>query len=414
MIVLGLFCALLFIYSLISKRARNMIITAPMIFAAAGILIVFLSPKLFAGDFDNKAFLIVGEITLAMVLFSDATHINLRRVMREYKLPSRLLGVAMPLVMLLGTIVALLLFSDLSFWEAAVLGAILAPTDASLGMAVITNPRVPAPIREALTLEGGLNDGLAVPFMMLFIALARVDSPLSDTSWVAYAGQQIVLGFLVGVVAGWLGGWLIAQAKKSNWMAKPAQELALLSLAVFSWWLAENVLGGNGFIAAFIAGAVVRHGYEDADEEMVAINEAWGHLLVYLVFYLFGIAVAPDLLLLTAPFWIYAVLSLTVARMLPVWLSMRNTGVQRASKIFMGWFGPRGLASVVLGLVYLKEKAHLQGEQTIVLAVIATVLLSIFAHGISAAPGIKLYARRVAGFPPDAPECQETGLEEAH
>ena len=208
MIVLGLFCVLLFIYSLISKRAQNMILTAPMIFTTAGILIVFLSPKLFAGDFDEKAFLIVGEITLALVLFFDATHINLRRVMQEIKLPSRLLGVAMPLVMLTGLVIAMLIFTDLSFWEAAVLGAILAPTDASLGLAVITSKRVPSTIREALTLEGGLNDGLAVPFMMLFIALARVDSPLSDTSWVTYAGQQIVMGLLVGVIAGWLGGWL--------------------------------------------------------------------------------------------------------------------------------------------------------------------------------------------------------------
>jgi NhaP-type Na+/H+ or K+/H+ antiporter len=416
MIVLGLFVALLFIYSLFSKRAQGMIITAPMIFATAGILIVFLQPKLFVGDFDNKAFLIVGEITLALVLFSDATHINLRRVMREYQLPSRLLGVAMPLVMLMGTVFAMLLFTDLSFWEAAVLGVILAPTDASLGLAVITSKRVPAPIREALTLEGGLNDGLAVPFMMLFIALARVDSPLGDTSWVMYAGQQIVLGFLVGLVLGWLGGWLTAQAKKNGWMAKPAQELALLSLAVFSWWLSENVLGGNGFIAAFIAGAVVRRGYESIGEEMVEINEAWAHLLIYLVFYLFGITVAPDLLLLTVPFWMYAIVSLTVVRMLPVWLSMHNTGVQRASKVFMGWFGPRGLASVVLGLVYIKEKAHLPGEQTIILAVIATVLLSIFAHGISAAPGIKLYSRRVASFPSDAPECHaaQSELAEAH
>jgi len=414
MIVLGLFCALLFVYSLISKRARNMIITAPMIFATTGIMIVFLQPKLFDSDFEGKAFLIVGEITLALVLFSDATHINLRRVIREYQLPSRLLGAAMPLVMLMGTVVALLLFSDLSFWEAAVLGAILAPTDASLGLAVITNPRVPAPIREALSLEGGLNDGLSIPFMMLFIALARVDAPLSDTSWVMYAGQQIVLGFLVGLVLGWLGGWLMAQAKKSDWIAKPAQELALLSLAVFSWWLAENVLGGNGFISAFIAGAVVRSGYEDAGEEMVRINEAWGDLLVYLVFYLFGMVIAPDLLLLTAPFWLYAILSLSLVRILPVWLSMRKTGVQRSSKIFLGWFGPRGLSSVVLGLIYLKEKAHLPGEDTIILAVIATVLLSIFAHGISAAPGISLYARQVARFPSDAPECQESEMVEAH
>ena len=412
MIIMGIFLALLFFYSLMSKRARGMIITAPMIFTSVGILIVLLIPELFKSDFDEKAFLVIGEITLALVLFSDATHINLRRVMQEYQLPSRLLAAAMPLTILMGTIIAVMLFSDLSFWEAAVLGAILSPTDASLGLAVITSKRVPARIREALTLEGGLNDGLAVPFMMLFIALARVDSPLADTSWISYAGQQIVIGFLTGMVLGWLGGWLTARAKKSGWMAKPAQELALLSLAVFSWWLAENVLGGNGFISAFVAGVVVRRGYESAGEEMVEFNEAWGDLLIYLVFFLFGMVIVPDLPLLTAPLWLYAILSLTVVRMLPVWLSMRNTGVKRASKVFMGWFGPRGLASVVLGLVYLKEKAHLQGEQTIILAVIATVLVSIFAHGISAAPGISFYARKVTAFPSDARECQETELAE--
>jgi NhaP-type Na+/H+ or K+/H+ antiporter len=414
MIVLGLFCALLFLYSLISKRAQSMIITAPMIFTIAGILIVLATPALFVSDFDEKAFLIVGEVTLALVVFSDATHISFQRVIRENLIPARLLTIAMPLVILTGTVVAALVFADLSFWEAAVLGVILSPTDASLGLAVITNKRVPAKIREALTIESGLNDGLAVPFMMLFIALARVDSPLGNTSWIMYAGQQIVVGFLVGLILGWLGGWLTAMAHKNGWMGKPAQELALLSLAIFCWWLAENVLGGNGFIAAFIAGAVIRRGYESIGEKMVEFNEAWSHLLIYLVFYLFGIAVAPDLLLLTAPFWIFAVLSLTMVRMLPVWLSMHNTGVQRASKIFMGWFGPRGLASMVLGMVYLKEKAHLSGEDTIILAVIATVLLSIFAHGISAAPGIKLYTRRVANFPSDTPECQVSELAEAH
>ena len=412
MILLGIFLTLLFFYSLISRRARQMIISAPMLFTAVGIGIVLLSPEVFKIRFDDKVFLVVGEITLALVIFSDATQINLQRVLREYQIPSRLLAAAMPLVILIGTVAAVLIFTDLSFWEAAVLGAILSPTDASLGLAVVTSKRVPALIREALTLESGLNDGLAVPFMMLFVALARVDSPLQDVSWLTYAGQQIIGGVLAGLVLGWIGGRLTAMARKSGWMGKPAQELALLSLAVLSWRLAEHVIGGNGFIAAFIAGAVVRRGYESVGEEMIEFNEAWGQLLVYLVFFMFGMVIAPDLLLLTAPFWLYAIMSLTLVRILPVWLSMRGTGVQRSSKLFMGWFGPRGLSSIVLGLVYLKEEVNLPGEETIILAVIATVLLSILAHGISAAPGIKLYAHQVPDYPRDAPECQETKLVE--
>jgi NhaP-type Na+/H+ or K+/H+ antiporter len=407
MILLGIFLAVVFVYSLASKRARNTVLTAPILFTAVGIMAFLVLPDPSQAVIDDKTALVVGEITLALVLFADATHINLRRVMRQHQLPGRLLGVGMPLAILAGAIAALILYPAFSFWEAAILATILAPTDASLGAAIVHSKRVPARIRQALSVESGLNDGLSIPLLMLFIALAQVGSPGEDRSWLVFTARQIGFGLLVGLILGWLGGWLVANAKGRSWMTKAAEQLSLLALAIFSWWLAEKMVGGNGFIAAFTAGAIVRRGFESAHQRMAEFSEAWGDLLIYFIFFYFGLIAAPELGGLTGSLWIYAILSLTLVRMLPVGLSLLGTKLHRSSVIFLGWFGPRGLASIVLGLVFLQEKAHLPGESLIELAIIATVLLSVFAHGISAAPAIGLYARQVSRFEVDSPELQE-------
>lgn len=267
----------------------------------------------------------------------------------------------------------------------------------------MSSPRVPLRIRQALNVEAGLNDGLAVPFLMLFIGLARVDSPLQDRSWIGYALSQIGFGLLVGLVLGWVGGWLMGQAKRRRWSQEAFQQLCLLSLAVVAWYVADKIVGGNGFIAAFVAGLVVKIGFEDARERMGEFSAAWGQLLNLGVFFLFGTLAAPVLGEFGAMVVLYAVLSLTVIRMLPVAMALLGTRLKPATVLFLGWFGPQGLASVVLGLIFLKEKARLPGEPFIILAVTATVLLSVFAHGITAAPAIGLYARQVAAMAVDAP-----------
>ena len=407
MILLGIFLSVVFLYSMISKRAQKTVITAPIIFTLAGMFGYLVLPETSQATINNKTVLVIGEITLVLVLFSDALRINLRRVLREYQLPSRLLGIGMPLTIILGGLVALLLFSDFSIWEAAILATILAPTDASLGAAIMHSKRVPAIIRRALNLESGLNDGLSIPLLMLFIGLASVTSPGQDRSWIVFTAQQIGFGLLVGLVIGWLGGWLAANAEKKGWMTKSAQQLALVAIAILSWWLAEKVVGGNGFIAAFIAGALVREGYQEAHERMAEFSEAWGDLLIYLIFFFFGLMAMPQLENLIGPYWIYALLSLTLVRMLPVGLAMLGTRLHISSILFLGWFGPRGLASIILGLIFLEQKTSLSVEPVIILAVISTVLLSIFAHGISAAPAINLYARRTAAMGPNSLERQE-------
>ena len=227
-------------------------------------------------------------------------------------------------------------------------------------------------------------------------------------AWISYTLQQIGFGILIGLAIGWLGGWLLHHAKKRAWMTETFQLLSLLCLALLAWGLAEQ-MGGNGFLAAFTGGIFVKVGFERAGEHMIEFIEAWGQLLSFAVFYLFGMLAAPDLGRFSAVILLYALLSLTLVRMVPVAVSLVGTRLKPASVLFLGWFGPRGLASVVLGLVYLKQKAHLPGEKLIILAIVATVLLSVFAHGISALPASRWYVRQVEGMEPGAPELAAVG-----
>lgn len=404
MILFAIFLTLVLLFSLVSGRAEKSVITGPMVFTAAGLLVYFALPEISTLEITSPAVLVVAELTLAVVLFSDATHLSPRRVMRETQLPARLLGIAMPLTIVAGTLVALALATDVPLWEAAILATILAPTDASLGAAVVQSKLVPARIREALEVESGLNDGLSMPFLVLFIALAGVELHGGGNPWWVFTVQQIGFGVLAGLGIGLLGGWLMTQAQARGWIAGKAKQLAMLALAVLAWWLADHVLGGNGFIAAFVAGGAVRFSYEGAHQHMAHFDESWSDLLLYFIFFAFGLMGAPALSRIPGFMWLYALLSLTVVRMAPVAISMIGTKLRPASVLFMGWFGPRGLASVVLGMVYLKEVTGIDANSKIVLAMIATVVLSVVAHGVSAHPAIKLYARQMADLQPDAPK----------
>lgn len=366
----------------------------------------FASPVLVERETHTQTILLISEIALVLVLFTDATRIGLRAVTKSENLTDRLLGIGMPLTIIVGTITGKLLFTGLTIWEAAILATVLAPTDAGLGQVVVNSRLVPLRIRQALNVEAGLNDGLSMPFLMLFISLALVSHPLQNPDWFIFTLKQVVFGVLVGLFFGWLGGWLMGKAEQRGWMAESLGQLSLLALAFLAWGTA-GLIGGNGFIAAFVAGLAVRRGFEDAGDQALEFSEAWGQILVAFVFFLFGMIAASMLGNFGANVVLYAILSLTLVRMLPVAIAMIRTRLKPATVVFMGWFGPRGLASIVLGLVYLEQEAALPGEKLIILSLIATVLLSIFAHGISASPGIKLYARQIEGLPDDAPEYRE-------
>jgi len=403
MIIIAVFVSIVFLYSLVSKRMEHTVFTAPMIFASTGILLIFALPVLQEFEADRKSFLLLAEVGLVLTLFSDASRINLQVLKANEKLPIRLLSIGMLLTVLLGAISAVAMFPQLSIWEAGILAAILAPTDAGLGEIIVSSPLVPVRIRQALNVEAGLNDGLSVPLLMFFIDIAGSGTKGPAAVLIRFLLEQLGYGALVGLGVGLVGGWLLGSADAKGWMTGALRPLGLAALPLLCVLGCEPV-GGSMFIAAYVAGLAVQIGFKEAGKQSVEFTEGWGRLLDFFVFFLFGMFVALALNRFNLAFALYAVISLTAVRILPVAISLIGTRLSAASVIFMGWFGPRGLASIVLGLVYLEQESHLPSESLISTAVMATVLLSIFAHGVSTLPGIKRYAGKIAGLDTAAPE----------
>ena len=391
--LLVVFICLLFVLSLVSGKLEKTIVTAPIICTVAGILVLPWVP-LAETNLDKHVFLTLAEIGLVLLLFTDASRTNLKELRNIKELPARLLSIGMLFTILIGAVAAKLVFPQLSIWEAGILSAILAPTDAGLGQVIVNSPLVPARVREALNVEAGLNDGLSVPFLLFFIAMAAASE--GEPSFVRFLGEQLGLGVVVGAAIGLAGGMLIELSRRAGWIAKSFLQLAVVGLPVFCLIVSEQV-GASMFIAAFTAGLCVQVGFKNAGKHSVEFTEEWGQILNLSVFFLFGLIIARDWHMLTVSSFIYAILSLTIVRMLPVAAALIGSGLDKSTVAFMGWFGPRGLASIVLGLVYLEQEKHLPGEEITRLAVIATVLLSIFAHGLSALPGIRLHARLTGG-----------------
>jgi len=410
MLIVATFVIVLFVYGLLSQRIAKTPLTAPIIFTALGMMTHPSWPRIAAAGITVNVFLPVAELGLVLLLFTDASRTDLRVLRSIGTLPARLLSSGMLLTILLGAIAARLVFPSLSLWEAGIAAAILAPTDAGLGQIIVSSPRVPMRIRQALNVEAGLNDGLSVPFMLFFMAIAATKIEGGTASLLEFIGEQLGLGVVVGVAIGLAGGWLLRIAKRRGYIAESFQQIAVVTLPLLCMLLAEMV-DASMFIAAFVAGLAVQIPFKEAGKHSVEFAEEWGQIVNLIVFFIFGMAVTRDWPQFTAASWIYALLSLTVVRMLPVAVSLIGTRLSTPTVLFMGWFGPRGLASIVLGMVYLEQQLHLPGEATIRFAVMATVVLSIFAHGLSAVPGISMYARKVAALDASAPESQdEEGL----
>jgi len=408
MVLITVFIIVVFLYSLVSKRLEQTVLTAPILFTAAGVLTMLLPPALSELAIDRTAFLVIAELGLVMTLFTDASRINLISLRGSRGLRIRLLSTGMLLTILFGAMAAMVLFGGLSWLEAGILGAILAPTDAGLGQVIVNSQQVPPRIREALNFEAGLNDGLSVPFLMCFIALAMAENQGTGAASILarFLGEQLGYGTLIGLGAGVAGGALLGFARRRELMAPPLTQLGVVAIPLLCV-MASEAVHASMFIAAFVAGLATQVGFRHVGRHSVEFTEDWGQLLNFFVFFLFGLLVARVWSAFTLPMFFYALASLTVVRMLPVALALRGTGLSRSSVLFIGWFGPRGLASIVLGLVYLEHQVSLPGEETIRLTIMMTVLLSILAHGLSALPGIKLYARRIAALSADAPELRD-------
>ena len=433
---LALIAAAYLAYALVSERLRSTIVTAPIVFTALGLLVGPVGLRLVSPVTDIALADGIFELTLILVLFSDAFAIDAPRLVREQALPLRLLGFGLPLTIALGWVLAAVLFGGLDIWEAALIGAVLAPTDASLAQPVIVDRRVPRPIRDGLNVESGLNDGIALPFVIIFLGLTR-EATSGGPHIVETFFRALVLSALVGVLVGWLGGRLAIAARARGWMGVTWRPLALLATAVLAYATA-SVFDGSGFIGAWVAGLVagvaVRRrsaggapvashdagdGWATAsleDEETATFIDGLGVLLTTASYLVFGaLLLGPQLSTFTPAIVVFAVLALTLVRMLPVAISLVGTRLGRPTVLFVGWFGPRGLASIVF-TVLIVDKA-LPGVPIISSVVAATVALSIVAHGVTSAWGARRYGawfEAAAARDPSIPEAAEGSAVAGH
>ncbi len=384
-----------FVYSVVAKRLERTPVNGALVYVAFGAICGPAGLGLLDLSTDQQTIRMLAELTLALVLFADAANADLGVLARFRQFPVRLLLIGLPLTIVMGYAAGSVLFGGLGVFEVALLATMLAPTDAALGKAVVTNTAVPAPVREGLSAESGLNDGICVPVLFIFLALATGEVHGEQTvSLVASLPlEEIGIGAVVGVACALAGtaamrgcvdrGWLAG-----TWLALPVVALALLCFAVAQW------LGGSGFIASFVGGMVFGKVAGERKMHVLESAESTGDALALMTWVVFGAAVVgPAFTGATVPVVLYAILSLTVVRMLPVWLCLLGLPSQADSRLFIGWFGPRGLASIVFIVIVAGEQ--LPGQQTLAATVAWTVMLSVLAHGLTANPLASAYAARL-------------------
>jgi NhaP-type Na+/H+ or K+/H+ antiporter len=400
--------AALLVYAGVSRRLEGTVVTAAIVFTASGVVLGSKALGLIDPLGNGHTVKRLAEATLAFVLFADASRIDIRALRREATVPARLLGIGLPLTIVAGALVALPLFRSLPFVEALVLAVVLAPTDAALGQAVVTEERLPSRIRQGLNVESGLNDGICVPLLLIALAAAEVDaSEESMTGAIRLVGEQIGYGLLGGILGGVAAAAVSIAARRRGWISGPWLQVVPVAGALLSYGIALG-LGGSGFIAAFVGGAVYGVLRRRLAEETEHLLEELGGVLDALTFLVFGaVFVVAAFQHVTAAGVVYAVLSLTVIRMLPVAVALLGTGARRPTVAFLGWFGPRGLASIVFAAIVVEE-AHLPHAEAIVSTAFVTVTLSVLAHGVTAAPLVRRYVTWFEGHPLDAAPAMES------
>ncbi len=389
--LLGLF---VLIYSSVGGGIERTPISGPIIFTAFGLLVGPLGLDILSLEVNGETIRILAELTLALVLFTDAAGADLGVLRKTWGLPTRLLFLGLPLTILLGFGVGVLVFNDLSLFEVALLAIMLAPTDAALGKGVVTNPAVPNGVRQGLNVESGLNDGICVPVLFLFLALALGHGGDQSTSSLAFSlvAKEIGIGLVVGLALTAGTVWLLRLCHRRQWISHTWIQFPVVGLAVGCFATAQ-VLGGSGFIAAFVGGLLFGVRLKDYRDALLRAAEGMGDTFGLLMWVIFGAAVVS--LAFSYLSWsivLYAVLSLTLIRMLPVFVSLAGLGVSIEGKLFMGWFGPRGLASIVFGVIVLH--ANLPNGHVLAHVMVWTVILSILLHGVTANLWARGYGQR--------------------
>lgn len=391
---LALLAAFLLTYSIFAGRFESRLLNGPLMFMLAGLILGPAFLGILQPRIDSHGLRILAELTLAIVLFSDAANADLKVLKAHEGLPLRLLLIGLPLTMLSGWLLAIWLFPQAPLIELALLAILLAPTDAALGKAVVTNPKVAAPVREGLNVESGLNDGICVPVLLMFLALLieeHTQSPLSLAIELFF--EELGIGALIGGTLTFMAWLMQRYSGKHHWQTPMWSQLTLPGLAVLCFATAQT-LGGSGFIAAFVGGLLASYLFAEQKHDLLKASEEFASLLSIITWVVFGALVIPSVWSsFTVDVWLYALLSLTVIRIVPVLVSLTGTGFDFETRLFIGWFGPRGLASIVFAIMILDYP--LQTGRTLVAVAACTVLLSVLLHGLSANPWVSRLANRI-------------------
>jgi NhaP-type Na+/H+ or K+/H+ antiporter len=390
---LALLAAFLLTYSIFAGRFESRLLNGPLMFMLAGLILGPAFLGILQPRIDKDGLRILAELTLAIVLFSDAANANLKTLKAYEGLPLRLLLLGLPLTMLSGWLVGIWLFPQVPSLELAILATLLAPTDAALGKAVVSNPKVPASVREGLNVESGLNDGICVPVLLMFLALLieeQTRSPLSMAGLLFI--EELGIGAVTGVVLTLIAWRLQRYSGQHQWQTPVWSQLMLPGLAVLCFATAQAI-GGSGFIAAFVGGLFASYLFTQQKHHLLKASEEFASLLSVVTWVVFGALVVPRAWSsLTVEVWLYALLSLTVIRVLPVLISLAGSRFDLETRLFIGWFGPRGLASIVFAVMILEYP--LEASHTLVAVAVCTVFLSVLLHGLTANPWVARLARR--------------------
>jgi NhaP-type Na+/H+ or K+/H+ antiporter len=392
---LAILAAFVFLYSISSKGLERTPINGAVLFTAFGLFLGPLGLGLLTLDIGAEQLSFLAELTLALVLFTDAANANMGVLKKSFHIPQRLLLIGLPLTILMGFGVGVLVFGGLTLLEIAILATMLAPTDAALGKAVVTNESVPADIRESLNVESGLNDGICVPILFVFLALAASSGIDGNTPMLALklVAQEIGIGIGVGVSITLIGMWLLEKCADQEWVSETWRQLPVVTLAVSCFALSQQ-LGGSGFIASFVGGLLFGGVEKGHKHKLMLAAEGTGDTFALITWVVFGAAViGQSLKHFSWEVVLYSFLSLTIVRILPVFLVLGGMKLRTDEKLFMGWFGPRGLASIVFAVIVMNK--HLPSGGTIVMTVVCTIVLSIVAHGLSANPLVAALAARL-------------------
>ncbi|KAB2528138.1 sodium:proton antiporter [Pseudomonas sp. GXM4] len=391
---LALLAAFILTYSIFAGRFESRLLNGPLMFMLAGLILGPAFLGILQPRIDSHGLRILAELTLAIVLFSDAANADLKVLKAHEGLPLRLLLIGLPLTILSGWLLGIWLFPQAPLIELALLAILLAPTDAALGKAVVSNPKVAAPVREGLNVESGLNDGICVPVLLMFLALLieeHTQSPLSLAIELFF--EELGIGALIGGTLTFMAWLMQRYSAKHHWQTPMWSQLTLPGLAVLCFTTAQT-LGGSGFIAAFVGGLLASYLFAEQKHDLLKASEEFASLLSIITWVVFGALVIPSVWSsFTVDVWLYALLSLTVIRIVPVLVSLAGTGFDFETRLFIGWFGPRGLASIVFAIMILDYP--LQTGRTLVAVAACTVLLSVLLHGLSANPWVSRLANRI-------------------